>query len=290
MKFSKILSLCLSLALLSTGSLAMAQDTGRTPSPEAVQDTVAAVPEEEILTYEDYTVKKYSLTFYGGSFSGGRYLENEPLNVRTILTPEAYEIQGYDGEVLAESVDYTHYTGAFKEIESGLALGGRIGIYISDNFHLDLLGSYSSGSAITTMQETPDPENNPDVYSRVEVDRDDAFSVIKGGLALMYDAVPATFFGIKPWLGFGLGGVINSYSILPDVTALYLEGNFGLGYELIDRLSLGLGVDATIFSYEVPELGYSNMVNYYTYTLGLTWMINVVPEDVRAAHWADLEN
>lgn len=290
MKFSKILFLCLALALLSPGNPAQAQDTGRTPSPEAAPDTVVAVPEEAVLTYEDYTVKRYSLSFYGGSFSGGRYLENMPLGERTILTPEAYEIQAYDGDVLLQSMDYEHYTGAYKEIDPGLALGGRIGIYISDNFHLDLLGSFSSGSAVTTMQYTPDPENEPDRFSRVEVDRDDAFSVIKGGLALMYDATPATFFGIKPWIGFGLGGIINSYSVLPDVTGLYLEGNFGLGYEFMDGLSLGLGLDAATFSYEVPELGYSNMVNYYALTVGLTWLIDVVPEEVRAAHWADMEN
>ena len=82
-------------------------------------------------------------------------------------------------------------------------------------------------------------------------------------------------------LGFGLGGVINSYSVLPDVTALYLEGNFSLNYEIVDNLALGAALDVTNFAYEVPELGYSNMVNYFTYSVGLTWFIDVIPEDIR---------
>jgi len=291
MKLSKILSFFLALTLLSIGNPATAQDNGETSaSPEAVQDSVAVVPLEEPLAYDDYTVKKYSLTFFGGQFSGARYLENMPLSDRTVLTPGAGDIMGYDGDVLLVSQDFEHYTGAHKEIEAGPAMGGRIGIYISRDFHLDMLGSYSKGTAVTTMQFTENPETAPDKFSRIEVDRDEGFSAIKGGLALMYDATPAMFFGIKPRIGFGLGGIINSYSILPDVTALYLEGNFGLGYEIIDNLTLGANIDATNFAYEVPELGYSNMVNYFTFSLSLTWLIDVIPEDVRAAHQADMEN
>jgi hypothetical protein len=213
------------------------------------------------------------------------------LGPRTVLTPGAGDILGYDGNVLIESQDPEHFTGAHKEIKSGPAYGGRIGIYISDDFHLDILGTFATGSAVTTMREFPEGMSvNPDNSQRVEVDRDDGFKMVKGGLALMYDATPATFFGLVPRLGFGLGGIINRYSELPDVTGLYLEGNFGLNFDLFKNVQLGGQVDLTNFAYEVEELGYANMVNYVTYSLGVTVFLDVVPPEVRAAHMAEQDN
>lgn len=303
MKFSMILSLLLALVLVAGAGLAAAQEPAtEDPAGPAFPDTTVVeenaegnteeavdVPAEEPLTYDDYKVKAYSLSFFGGQFSGARYLDNKILGERTILTEGAGDIMGYDGNVLRVSLDTEHYTGAQKEIDPGTALGGRIGIYISDYFHLDLMGTYAQGSAVTTMFYREDPDFAPDKGERVEVDRDDGFKMLKGGLALTYDAKPASFFGIMPRLGFGLGGVLNTFTVLPDKGALYLEGNFSLNYEIVDNLSLGAQADITNFAFEVDELGYSNMVNYFTYSVGLTWLIDVIPEDVRAAHLAEKE-
>jgi hypothetical protein len=261
------------------------------PEPTDEQEEQVAASEEN-LKYEDYTVKAYSLSFFGGNFSGATYLENQELGPRTVLTPGAGDIISYSGDVLWESTaKYANglniYDAAHKEIESGPAFGGRVGIYISRDFHLDLLGTYATGKAVTTMLYRPD-ENDRDNSYRVVVDEDDGFKMVKGGLALMYDARPATFFGIMPRLGFGLGGIINRYSYLEDKTALYLEGNFGLNVELFKNFTLSGQADVTTFAYEVDELGYSNMVNYVTYSLGISWFIDVVPDEVRAAHLAEL--
>lgn len=302
MKFRNFLSLILALGLLLTGPVLMAQEETAGPAaPAPVEETEKQEPapiEEEILTYDDYTVKAYTITVFGGNFSGAKYLENMDLAPRTILEKGAGDILGYltgdpaayDGEVLLVSKNYEQYTGAHKEIKSGPAYGGRIGIYISNDFHLDILGTYASGEAVTTMRFTEDPLNAPDKSERIEVDRDNGFKMYKGGLALMYDATPATFFGIVPRLGFGLGGIINRYSELADVTGLYLEGNFGLNYELFKNFQVGGQVDLTNFAYEVEELGYSNMVNYVTYSLGLTVFLDAIPPQVRASHLADENN
>jgi hypothetical protein len=140
------------------------------------------------------------------------------------------------------------------------------------------------------MAFTEDPDNFPDSSERIEVDRDDGYQMYKGGLALMYDATPATFFGIVPRLGFGLGGIINRYSQLPDITGLYLEGNFALNYELLKNFQIGAQADLTNFAFEVEELGYANMVNYVTYSFGITIFLDSLPPDVRAAHNAELNN
>lgn len=242
--------------------------------------------------YGDYQVKAYRLSGFYGSFSGATYLDNKELGTRTVLTPGSYDILGYNGEVLWQSTaQYENgvhiYDAAQKEIQSGPAFGGRIGIYISNDFHLDLLGTYATSKAVTTMLYRPNPEDIT-INERVVVDEDDSFKMIKGGLALMYDANPAAFFNIVPRLGFGLGGVINRYNSLEDKTALYLEGNFGLHYELFKNFSLTGQVDLTVFAYQVDELGYSNMVNYTTWSIGAAWFIDVVPSSVRAAHLAEL--
>lgn len=298
MNFRNFLSLILAFGLMLSGSILLAQEETEGPAaPAPVEEAVQQEPapiEEEILVYDDYTVKAYTITVFGGSFSGAKYLENMDLVPRTVLAQDAGDILGYmtlepenyDGDVLLVSRDAEHYTGAHKEIKSGPAYGGRIGIYISDDFHLDILGTYASGEAVTTMLFTEDPVNAPSKSQRIEVDSDTGFKMYKGGLALMYDATPATFFGIVPRLGFGLGGIINRYSELADVTGLYLEGNIGLNYELFKNFQIGGQVDLTNFAYEVEELGYSNMVNYVTYSLGLTIFLDSVPEQVRASHLA----
>jgi len=291
MKFRNLVSLLFALGLLLSGPVLRAQEETDDPAATAPSEEpvpVATVPlPEEPLTYEDYSVKAYTLTFFGGQYSGATYLENMELDERTKLTEDEYAIVAYNGETLLVSLDADHYTGAHKEINEGPAYGGRIGIYVSDDFHLDILGTYAKGEAITTMLYTPDPENAPDESERIVVDSDDGYEMMKGGLALMYDATPATFFGIVPQLGFGLGGIINRYSELSDVTGLYLEGNFGLNFELVENFQIGLRADLTNYAYDVEELGYSNMVNFVTYSFGVTWFLDVMPPEVRASHLAE---
>jgi len=290
MKYRALLCLFTVLMLLGTGSMLMAQE----PTPEQ-EERVAEI--EENLKYEDFMVKAYRLTYLRGDFSGATMLDLPLLGEHTILTDGATGIIGYDGEILPESLAeyqdaplHYKYDSAQKTIESGPAHTGRVGIYISKDFHLDLNGTYASGKAVTTMigPETINSPYDPDTIERREIDSDDGFKAYKGGLSLMYDAHPASFFGIVPQLGFGLGGIINRFSHLEDKTALYLEGNFGLTYEVFDNFNLNGGIDVTSFAYEVDELGYSNMINYTTYSLGVSWFIDVVPNNVRAAHLAEL--
>ena len=278
------LSTALSMFLLLNFGLAQAQEA-EAPSPDSEALEAA---EEELLEYSDYMAKAYSLTPYFGNFSGATYLENKRLADRTVLTQGAGDIIGYDGEVLPVSQDVDHYDAAIKEIESGPAFGIRFGIYANEDFHLDLIGGYATGTAVTSMIYTPDPDDR-DNYERLVVDEDDGYSLIKGGVHLGYDAYPATFWGFTPKLGFGLGGLINRYTVLADKGALYLEGNLGLKKPVFKNLDLIAQVDLTTFAYEVDELGYSNIVNYVTYSIGLSYFIDVVPDDVKARHQAELE-
>ncbi len=256
--------------------------------PDSLADKVSEILDEEELHFSDYMVKAYTVTGFYGDFSGATYLENMELGDRTVYTEGANDIIAYDGEILQVSRDALHYDAAHKKIESGPAFGARIGIYVNKDFHLDLNGTYATGRAVTTMLYQPDL-NDPTNKYRLEVDSDDGFSLVKGGIHLGYDANPITIWGITPRLGFGIGGLINRYSVLEDKTALFLEGNFGLKANLFRNLSIAAQADLTTFAYDVDELGYSNIVKYKTYSLGLTYFFDVIPQDVRAAHIAEQE-
>ncbi len=282
MKFSSTLARLAAACVLMTSGALWAQEQ----APDSAEATTTAA---EDLTWGDFTVKGYRLTAWGGSFSGATYLDNQPLGPRTVLTPGEADILAYAGGVLRVSQDTEHYEAAIKKIKSGTAFGGRIGIYIADDFHLDLLGSYAAGEATTSMIYTPDPRREPDVKSRVIVDTDPSFKSYRGGLGLLYDANSADIFGIVPRIGFGLGGVINRFSVLQDKTALYLEGTVGLKYNFAQNLDLNAQADLTTFAFQVDELGYSNMVHYTTFSIGVSWFIDRVPPMVRAAHEAPVD-
>ena len=78
--------------------------------------------------------------------------------------------------------------------------------------------------------------------------------------------------------------------LLADVTGLYLEGNIGLNAVLYKNWQFGGQVDLTTFAFDVEELGYSNMVNYVTFSLGLTVFLDVIPPEVRASHLAEQDH
>jgi hypothetical protein len=290
----------LALAALGTGVAPAAAQEAPAPAVKVtdpatksatntVEDPAAEI--EKVLEWKDYKVKGYSLSAYGGSFSGAMYLDLPALDPKTVLTPGAGDILAYDGGIVAESIDppgsIRRYTAAQKEIEPGNMFGGSVGIYVADDFHVDLVGSYMSGRAVTTMLYNPDPEVGTSTWNRVEVDEDAGFRAYKGGLSLMYDARPATVFGVTPVIGFGLGGVINRYSELEDKTALYLEGNFGFSVQPMDNLKVIGRADLSVFAYDVDELGYSNMVGYRNLSLGVAWFLDTVPAEARAKHEAE---
>lgn len=301
MKQSTVLFLLAILATAACGSaLAQDEETGEHNTPANAPPVQRNM---EIRDYSEYTVKAYSIYFSGGYFSGGTYLDLQALGEKTRITEDfppdelwPNDILGYDGIPLEESrlkrddgLQYL-YTAGRKEIDPGSAFSGGVGIFIADNFHLDVHGTYATGKAVTTMVYQGNNDADPLKGTRVVVDEDDGYSLLMGGLSLMYDARPATFWGITPRLGFGLGGIINSYSELEDKTGLYLQGTLGLVAGITKSLDIFGQANISSFAFEVDELGYSNMVNYTTFSLGISWFFDVLPPEVRAAHIASQEN
>lgn len=291
------------LCVAAPGAFAQTRVLEMPETAEEAGDELPALKKYD--KYSDFIVKGYSISFSAGYFAGATYLDNPLLGPKVyypiqsgfqertgdVLRYFPDEGDGY-GDVLPESTlldedQHFIYDAAQKEVEPGETYNLKVGIYIADNFHLDLAGTYIASRARTTMMHLYEYDD-PTTYEREEVDSDDGFKVYKGGLNLMYDAKPATFWGFEPRLGFGLGGIINRYSELEDKTALYLEGNFALNYNLFKSLDLTAMVDYATFAFDVDELGYSNMVHYTSFSLGMTWFIDVLPAEVRAAREAEL--
>jgi hypothetical protein len=249
--------------------------SGRTSPAEEPTD------EEEPLAYEDFTVKAYSLSFYGGRYSGGTFLDLPPIdNDRTFVEEGSDRVMGYDGNWLP--LDPNLYDAPQKEIQPGPSFGGALGVYLSDAFHIDLTASYSQGKAVTTVRNksAEDPEN----YFREQVDEDDGFSVLMGGANLVYDGNDFRIFGARPFVGIGVGGVINSFTVLDDATGLYFRGIGGLKIDLISSLSLLGQFEVTTFSFSRDELTYAKQMTYTQAFVGLSYFIDVLPADIRAAH------
>ncbi len=276
-----LLSLVCSLSL--SAGFSFAQDPDSAPAED-----LESVELEPTLEYSDYTIKGYSLSFFGGQFSGATYLENQKLTDRTVFTLGANDIMGFDGETLPQSQDFHHWDAAHKTIEAGPAYGARIGVYINDDFHLDIVGVYGTANATISMLQIASLDGDPNFEERrVDLMTDDNFKMYKGGFAFQYDANSAKFFGLRPQIGFGIGGIINRYNVLPDETALYLDGYLGLDFPITDKLNASIGADLSIFAFNVEELGYSNMVSYKTYHVGLSYFFDVLPKTVRSEHIAE---
>ena len=182
-----------------------------------------------------------------------------------------------EGKIQAPPVQafaYDKVADAHRSLESGTTIGGRVGFYLSDEFHLDLVASVTSSKAVTSFLNS-DPRNAGNF--REQLDEDTGFTSYMGGGNLMYDVRSMRILGLMPFAGAGIGGIINRFSQLPDKTALYFQLTGGFIYHINDSVRLNTRFTATTFSFETEELIYAEQVTYASISMGLTWMIDVTP-------------
>ena len=194
---------CILVLLLAT-AVSLAQDSAPVDPLEADADA------ESELTWDSYKVKAYTIQVFGGMFGGDEYLNLPVTGDRTYLEEGSDLVMSYDGTWWeTDELNYNEYKGPVKELEDGITMGVKIGAYLSNNFHLDMVLSYSSSEAVLTMTNVEDPDN----YVVEEIDRDSGVEIYRGSLRAIYDINQVDLFGIEPYLGFGFGGVINRSSL-----------------------------------------------------------------------------
>ncbi len=268
--------------VLPTGSL-QAQD----PDPAGEEKDPA----------EEYRVKAYSISFWGGLFSGGTYYEGQALESNTYLAEGSNPIFTFEGDPFTElelrppdeheNDQGWGYTQPRKEIRSGTIFGGRVGMFLSEMFHIDLVFSVARSQAVTSMVHDFDEEytqtHADSIDYRVEFAddprwTDKGFRVYQGGINLMYDAKTVKFFGLSPFVGFGVGALINRFTALEDKTALFFQMTGGLSVNVTESLQIYAQANATTFSFAREELHYGRQVAYKSLRMGINWIIDVVPD------------
>jgi len=240
---------------------------------ETADEEQAEVPEA------NYRLKKVSLQFYGGVFSGGTFLELPTPWDRTDVAEGSDDVYRYDGEVF--NLDRRFYSAPQKKIDSGPTFGGQIKFYLSEDFHLDLQLAVATSRATTTFlyDDPRTPAEDPVRTSpgMEGYDEDPGFKSLMGGGGLCYDASTLTIAGLTPYIGCAFGAVINRFSQLEDKTALYFQISGGFYRGIAENLRIAALFSATTFSFEREELEYGKQVTYGTAALGLSYLVDMVP-------------
>ncbi len=236
MKLSTALSLVPTLLLVLGGAAASAQDAPG-PAPTAA-DSAEVEAAEDALDYADYTVKAYSLSVFRGNFSGATYLD---LHERAPKTEVSIGV--------GDNLGAGRRAGLRRPLP-GRGPGHRATASCSttrcrrrsSRVRPTAPASASTSPTISTWTSSaPTPRARPShvhalrrgdparrrTWSRTPATwwtRTPASPCTSGGLALNYDARPATFLGLVPRIGFGIGGIINRFTVLEDNTSLVPRG------------------------------------------------------------------
>jgi len=220
-------------------------------------------------------IKRISISLFGGLNSGGKFYDLPILDERAQLYENSNIVYLFNGETLnlGEELTVDGLTAPRKEIKSGNTYAAKVGFYLSDSFHFDLVGSLSRGDAELSAVRLEDWEP----VGREILDVDENFTIYMGGLGLTYDAHNLKTIGLTPYFGLGLGGVINRFDTLEDKTSLYFQVFGGVSRPIASDFWLDVGVRASSYSFETEEQEYSEQFTNIQVTAGLTFLFDVKP-------------
>jgi hypothetical protein len=237
--------------------------------PLLAQERDVPPGDEEEVPEAASSIKQISITLLGGWSSGGTFLDLPPLSDITQVEEGTDDVYSYDGTIF-ELEDY--YDAPRKEIEPGPMYGARLGFYLSDEFHLDLEGAVAFGKATVSFLNHDPDDDLPDY--REQLQSDSGFTSYMGGGNLMYDITSQSLFGLHPFFGLGVGGIINRFTHLQDKTALYFQLLAGFNLFVTDSFAVSTSFSARTFSFSTEELHYGTQVTYLQGLLGMTWFFD----------------
>ncbi|MHB8080070.1 MAG: hypothetical protein ACYDIE_12540 [Candidatus Krumholzibacteriia bacterium] len=247
------------------------------PAPGARAQTAPPAASATEVPEAIYRLKKVSLSLYAGTFSGGTFFELPAPGDRTQVDEGSDVVYRYDGLPFT-TLDRRYYFAPRKRIESSTQLGGSIGFYLSDQFHLDLQLAMAASKATTSFLYVDPHATVPDTV-RVQVDEDPGFKALMGGAGLAVDATSLSFAGITPYAGCSFGGILNRFTQLEDKTALYFQVQLGLYHDFGSKFRLSTQFAATTFSFAREELTYGQRVTYTNLSVGVAYLVDMVPGD-----------
>ena len=257
-------------ALLVTLILALAFST-------ATAQEAPPPAEEDVPTS---AIKRIAISFDGGLYSGSEYFSLPALNERAQLEEGTNVVTLFNNEELnlGDELPIDGFTAPRKEIGSGQAFTARVGFYLNDSFHIDLLASLAIAEAKFSALQYVDGEPTLRVGGTEEDGWiDSGFKAYQGGVQLGYDAFNLQRFGLVPSFGMGFGGIINRFTVLEDKTALYFQLYGELSRSLGDNFLITGRYTATTYSLHTEEVEYSKQVTTNNMTLGFTWIFDANP-------------
>jgi hypothetical protein len=252
------------LILIAAFSLAAAQD-----APPPAEDDVPTS-----------AIKRITISIDGGSYSGAQYFALPPLNERAQLESGSNVVTLFNNEEqdLGDELPVNGLTAPRKEIDTGQAFSARVGFYLNESFHVDLLAAVAIADAKFSALQYLDGEAVGRVGgTEAEGWIDTGFRAYQGGLQLGFDASNLSRFGLVPSFGMGFGGIINRFTVLEDMTALYFQLFGELSRSLGDNFKLIGRYTATTYSLKTEEVEYSEQVTTYNMTVGFTWIFDANP-------------
>jgi hypothetical protein len=246
-------------------------------SVATAQDTPDPVDEDAPTS----AIKKITISFDGGTYSGAQYFDlpilddraqlEEGTNVVTLFNNDELDL---GNEIPADD----GFAAPRKEIGSGQSFAARVGFYLNDSFHVDLLGSLAIAEAKFSAIEYRDGLPLGRVGGTEEMGWvDKGFKAYQGGVQLGFDAHNLKRFGLVPSFGMGFGGIINRFSVLEDKTALYFQLYGELSHSLGEHFKLTSRYTATTYSLNTEEVEYAEQVTTFNMTLGFTWLFDAKP-------------
>jgi hypothetical protein len=248
-----------------------------TAAPLFAQNNADAEDAEELTS----AIKKISVSFHGGYYSGASYFELPELDDRAQLEELSNTLRLFDNNDLdlGSEIPITGIGAPIsKELDPGSFYYARVGFYLSDAIHIDLFGSYTKSTASIHVSEFRFGERIGSVtFPEDSRYLDNDFKVYMGGMSLQYDAFELQKLGFVPFFGFGFGGIINRFTALEDKTALYFQMSGGLAYPITDHFRLETRASVTTYSFSTEEVDYANQVVSTNFSFGGTFTFDVKP-------------
>ncbi len=238
----------------------------------------APPPSED--TVPTSAIKRIAISIEGGRYSGSEYFSLPALDERAQLEEGSNVVTLFNNQSLnlGDELPVDGFTAPRKEIDSGQAVSARVGFYLNDSFHVDLLASLALAEAKFSALQYIDGEPTVRVGGTEEDGWvDSGFRAYQGGVQLGYDAASLGRLGLSPSFGMGFGGIINRFTILEDKTALYFQLYGELSRSLGNNFKVTGRYTATTYSLDTEEVEYSKQVTTYNMTIGLTWLFDANP-------------
>lgn len=250
-----------------TTSLALIMSAGSITSGLAQDDDMPEV-ERSMTEVSDagglFQVSRIELALFGGFLGGDSFLELPDLSGDLTFDTGAAQIVDFSGGARKD------LRAPLKYIQDGKLIGGTASFYLGPNFGMQLTGSWAVAEAVLTGHAKGDTK-------RFVADRTDMDLITIGGNIIYNLGKERKWYGIRPFVNLGFGGILNKFPDVDDVGALYFNYGGGLSYPAFKSFRLEAMAHWRLYTFDTDEISRDETVQLPTLLLGIAWRHDVPP-------------